>query len=179
MDATLSGGFTVAALTQVEEGRTTRVELYYSGAMCHIFPYHDNFITYQQLDPPLFLNAASGQQFPAVGTGSMVVSSPNGAGQSDITLENVLHAPSVGYTLVSLGLWTAWATALQLAAGTSTSSLALESVLHTLRGLNAACIVCHMRGEAGTQWKLSASWNFTGKWGTSHPQVPASSSKTA
>ena len=32
----------------------------------------------------------------------MVVSSPNGAGQSDITLENVLHAPSVGYTLVLL-----------------------------------------------------------------------------
>ena len=51
----------------------------------------------------MFLNAANGQQFPAVGTGSMVVSSPNGVGQSDITLENVLHAPSVGYTLVSLG----------------------------------------------------------------------------
>ena len=103
VDAALSGGFAVAALTQVEEGRTTRVELYDSGATCHISPYCDDFITYQQLDLPLFLNTVNSQQFPAVGTGSMVVSTPNGAGQSDITLENVLHAPSVGYMLVSLG----------------------------------------------------------------------------
>ena len=33
----------------------------------------------------------------------MVVSSPNGVSQSDITLENILHAPLVRYTLVSLG----------------------------------------------------------------------------
>jgi hypothetical protein len=33
----------------------------------------------------------------------MVVSTPNGDAQSELTLEKVLHAPSVGYTLVSLG----------------------------------------------------------------------------
>lgn len=55
------------------------------------------------LDPPLFLKAANGQQFPAVGTGNMVVSTPNGDGHSQLTLENVLHVPSVGYMLVSLG----------------------------------------------------------------------------
>jgi transposase InsO family protein len=60
-------------------------------------------LTYHSLDPPLFLNAANSQQFPAVGTGSMVVSAPNGGGQSKLTLENVLHTPSVSYTLVSLG----------------------------------------------------------------------------
>ncbi len=87
----------------VEEERPTRVELYDSGAMCHISPYRDDFRTYHALDTLLFLNAANGQQFPAVGTGSMVVNAPNSGGQSELTLENVLHAPSVGYTLVSLG----------------------------------------------------------------------------
>jgi len=33
----------------------------------------------------------------------MVINAPNGGGQSKLMLENVLHAPSVGYTLVSLG----------------------------------------------------------------------------
>jgi transposase InsO family protein len=33
----------------------------------------------------------------------MVVSAPNEGEQSELTLENVLHAPSVGFTLVSLG----------------------------------------------------------------------------
>jgi hypothetical protein len=100
--AALSGGLAAAAITHVEEAKPVRVELYDSGATRHTSPYHDDFVTYQMLDPPLFLNAANGQQFPAVGTGSMVVSVPNGGGQSELTLDNVLHAPSVGYTLVSL-----------------------------------------------------------------------------
>ena len=33
----------------------------------------------------------------------MVVSTPNGGKHSELTLQDVLHAPSVGYTLVSLG----------------------------------------------------------------------------
>ena len=45
--------------------------------MCVCDTYCDDFITYWLLDPLLFLNVANGQQFPAVGTGSMVVSSPN------------------------------------------------------------------------------------------------------
>ena len=97
-----AGGLAVAAIMQVEEERPTRTELYDSGATRHISPYRDDFITYRTLDPPLFLNAANGQQFPAVGMGSMVVSAPNGDGQSELTLESVLHAPSVGFTLVSL-----------------------------------------------------------------------------
>jgi transposase InsO family protein len=98
-----SGELAAAAITQVEEDRTVRVELYDSGATRHISPFRADFTTYRALDPPLFLKAANGQQFPAVGTGDMVVSTPNGDGHSELTLENVLHAPSVGYTLVSLG----------------------------------------------------------------------------
>jgi hypothetical protein len=99
-----SGGLAAAVATQVEEARSPCVELYDSGATRHISPYRDDFTTYQLLDPPLFLNTANSQQFLAVGTGSMTVSVPNGQGrQSELTLEDVLHAPSVGYTLVSLG----------------------------------------------------------------------------
>jgi transposase InsO family protein len=101
--AALSGGLAAAAITQVEEAKSTHIELYDSGATRHISPYRDNFITYRTLDPPLYLNAANGQQFPAVGTGDMVISTPNGEGWSELALESVLHAPSVGYTLVSLG----------------------------------------------------------------------------
>ena len=42
VDAALSGGFAAAALRQVEEGRTARVELYDSGATRHISPYRDD-----------------------------------------------------------------------------------------------------------------------------------------
>ena len=101
--AALSGGLAAAAITQVEEVKPARVELYDSGATRHISPYRDDFTSYRTLEPPVFLHAANGQQFPAVGTGTMVISTPNGGEQSALTLEKVLHAPSVGYTLVSLG----------------------------------------------------------------------------
>ena len=99
----LSGGLAAAAITQVEEVKPARVELYDSGATRHISPYRNDFTSYRTLEPPVFLHAANGQQFPAVGTGTMVISTPNGGEQSALTLEKVLHAPSVGYTLVSLG----------------------------------------------------------------------------
>ena len=51
----------------------------------------------------MYLTTANGQQFPAVGTGNIIVSMPNDDSQSQLTLENMLHAPSAGYTLVSLG----------------------------------------------------------------------------
>ena len=35
--------------------------------------------------------------------GTLVVRAPNNAHESELVLHNVLHAPSIGYTLVSLG----------------------------------------------------------------------------
>ena len=101
--ATAECGLAAAVITQVEEARPARVELYDSGATRHISPYREDFSTYKPLDPPVYLNAANGQRFPAIGTGKMVVSAPNEGEQSELTLENVLHAPLVGFTLVSLG----------------------------------------------------------------------------
>ena len=101
--ATLSGRLAAAAITQVEEVKLAQVKLYDSGTTCHISLYCDDFTSYCTLEPPVFLHAANGQQFPAVGTGTMVISTPNGGEQLALTLKKVLHVPSVGYTLVSLG----------------------------------------------------------------------------
>jgi hypothetical protein len=101
--AVSSGRLAAAVITQVEAAKSAWVELYDSGATCHLSPYCDDFTMYCTLKPPLFLKAANGQQFPAMGIGTIVVSMPNVSSQSDLTLEGVLYAPSVRYTLVSLG----------------------------------------------------------------------------
>ncbi len=43
------------------------------------------------------------QRFPAIGMGTLTIHVPNGCNQSTLTLNDVLHAPAIGYTLVSLG----------------------------------------------------------------------------
>ena len=98
-----SAGGAQAVITAVEEAKSVRVELYDSSTTRHLSPYRKDFTTYRTLEPPLYLNAANKQQFPAVGMGSMVIHMPLGAASSEITLKNVLYAPTVGYTLVSLG----------------------------------------------------------------------------
>jgi hypothetical protein len=71
--------------------------------LCHISPYKSDFASYTTLDPPVYLNAANQQRFPAIGTGTLSIRTPNGAAPSILTLHDVLHAPAVGYTLVSIG----------------------------------------------------------------------------
>ncbi len=65
-------------ITPGEEDNTPRVKLYDSSATCHISPYKSDFTAYSQLSPPVFLNTANQQQFPAVGTGTLVIQVPNG-----------------------------------------------------------------------------------------------------
>jgi len=98
-----SVGGVQAIITAVKEVKSAHVKLYDSGAIWHLSPYHKDFITYQFLMPPLYLNAAIKQQFLAVGIGSMVINVLLGATSLEITLENILYTPAVGYTLVSLG----------------------------------------------------------------------------
>jgi hypothetical protein len=97
-----SAGGAQAIITTVEEAKSVRIELYNSSATRHLSPYHKDFTTYQALKPLLYLNAANKQQFPAMGTGSMVIHTPLRAASLEITLENILYAPAVGYALVSL-----------------------------------------------------------------------------
>ena len=92
-----------AAIAPTIKDRGERIELYDSGTTCHILPYKSDFSNYSLLNPPVFLNAANQQKFPAIGVGDLAIQVPNGSTESTLTLANVLHMPAIGYTLVSLG----------------------------------------------------------------------------
>ena len=94
-----------AIITQVNKGKDVRIctELYDSGATWHISPYKPDFLTYLPLTPPVFLNAANQQKFPAIGHGMLSVLVPHGAKETWLTLHHALHVLAVSYTLVSIG----------------------------------------------------------------------------
>ena len=96
------GEWAGAVITPGDEDSRVRVELYDSGATQHISPYKSDFISYAPLAPPIFLNTANQQRFPAIGRGTLVVQVPNGGTESELTLHGALYAPSVSYTLVSI-----------------------------------------------------------------------------
>jgi hypothetical protein len=79
-----------------------RVELYDSGATRHVSPFKDDFISYSPLNPPTFLNTANQQHFPAVGTRTLATLVPCNGQSTKFLLRDVLYAPAVAYTLVSL-----------------------------------------------------------------------------
>ncbi len=93
-----------AIITQANENEDNRVcvELYDSGATCHISPYKSDFTSYAPLSPPVFLNTANQQKFPAIGHGTLIVRVPNDGAETELTLHGALHAPAVSYTLVSI-----------------------------------------------------------------------------
>jgi Pol polyprotein len=93
-----------AAIIQVDETQDNQIhiELYDSGATHHISPYKSNFISYAPLIPPVFLNTANQQQFPAIGHGTLAIQVLNGDREIKLTLHGALHAPGISYTLVSL-----------------------------------------------------------------------------
>ena len=86
-----------------EEGDTPCVELFDLGTTRHISLYKADFTTYSPLMPPVFLNTANQQRFPAVGTGKLAIHVPNRRGETELILNDALHTLSVGYILVSLG----------------------------------------------------------------------------
>ena len=94
-----------ATITHVEEDLDTLpcTEMYDSGALRHISSHKADFTSYTTLSPPLYINATNKNKFPAIGTGTLIVKVPANGGESDLVLHNALYAPSVCYTLVSLG----------------------------------------------------------------------------
>ena len=92
-----------AAITPDKTDTAPRAKLYDSGASRHISPYKADFISFTPLSPPLYLNAANQHKFPAIGMGTLVIKAPIYRRKSVLTLYDALYAPSVGYTLVSLG----------------------------------------------------------------------------
>ena len=97
------GDMAAAIITAAEDDKGARVELYDTGATRHISPFRSDFKVYSPLTPPVLLNAANQQRFQAIGSGSMTIQVPNGDAETEVLLRGVLYAPSVAYTLVSLG----------------------------------------------------------------------------
>src|SRR5882762_1026817 len=88
--------------SSAEEAPAARITLVDSGSTCHMSPYRADFLNYREL-PTRTFQAANKQRFSAVGSGDLTISLPNGNTRTQITLRDVLYAPDVGYTLVSVG----------------------------------------------------------------------------
>ncbi len=77
-------------------------DLYDSGASHHMYPYHDEFLTFEPI-PAYPLSAVNKETFQAHGVGSIDVLVPNGENKTRIRLMKVLYTPDVGYGLISVG----------------------------------------------------------------------------
>jgi gag-polypeptide of LTR copia-type/Zinc knuckle len=102
-DTADEGEMASAVITPMEEDLSPHTELYDSSATCHISPYKADFTSYKALSPPAYLNTANQQRFPAIGKGNLVIQVPNNGTEHTLTLCNTLHAPTVAYTLMSIG----------------------------------------------------------------------------
>ncbi|THG92498.1 hypothetical protein EW026_g8418 [Hermanssonia centrifuga] len=76
-------------------------EIYDSGASCHMFPYYHRFLNFQSITPKP-IGAADNRTFKAIGKGDMYVDVPNGETTSRVLLTDVLYAPDMGVTLISI-----------------------------------------------------------------------------
>ena len=75
--------------------------LFDSGASRHMSSYRSQFLDYKPIVPKP-ITAADNHTFHAIGKGDLMISLPNGKGHSRIRLRDVLYAPKMGITLVSI-----------------------------------------------------------------------------
>src|SRR5271168_88594 len=94
--------YTFAAISLANTGSAFETELYDSGAWCHMSPYKHKFINFIPIQRKV-LTAADGGHFEAIGKGDMHITMPNGKSTTRILLKDVLYAPNMGVTLVSIG----------------------------------------------------------------------------
>jgi len=88
--------------SQPSQGRARAPgELYNSRASHHMSPFGEHFTNYHSI-PPHAITAADKRVFYAVGTGDLRIEVPNGESSTPITLKDVLHAPDMGITIVSV-----------------------------------------------------------------------------
>ena len=90
-----------AMLVDEESQPTIKTELYDSGASRHMTPFRDDIVNFVSIVPKS-ITAADQRVFPAVGKGDMHIEVPNGENQTRILLKDVLYAPSMSLTLVSI-----------------------------------------------------------------------------
>ena len=93
--------YTFAAITLADTNPTLETELYDSGASRHMSPYRHKFINFTPIQRKV-LTAADGGHFEATEKGDMHITMPNGKATSRILLKDVLYAPKMGVTLISI-----------------------------------------------------------------------------
>jgi len=93
--------FSIADIVPGPTDPSERVEIYDSGASCHMSPYIEAFTDFTFIEPKP-ISAADNRTFEAVGKGSIQVKIPNDDGFTTVILRDVLYAPTIGFTLVSL-----------------------------------------------------------------------------
>jgi len=76
-------------------------ELYDSGASRHMSPFRHRFLSYREIEPRP-ITAADKRVFYATGMGDMSIKVPNGESFTTVTLRDVLHAPDMALTIVSI-----------------------------------------------------------------------------
>jgi len=79
----------------------TTTELYNLGALHHMSPFHKQFTNYQPIEL-LAIVATNKQVFYAIGTGNLWIEVPHGKSSTSIILKDVLYAPEMGHTIVSI-----------------------------------------------------------------------------
>jgi hypothetical protein len=79
----------------------SEAELYDSGALCHMSPFCNKFLTYQKIAPQLIV-AADKRVFYAVGVGDLVIQVPHGKSSTPIILKEALYAPDIAVTIVAV-----------------------------------------------------------------------------
>ena len=76
--------------------------LFDSGASRHMSSYRDHFLNFKSIVPKA-ITAADKHTFEAIGKGDLTILIPNGLSTARILLRDVLYAPKMGITLVSIG----------------------------------------------------------------------------
>ena len=93
------------AFAMPSNGRRTSnspsAEIYDSGCTRHMTPDRHRLINYRSIAPKS-IGAANQELFSAIGEGDMIVYAPNGPTPTKIRLRNVLYAPNMGCTLISI-----------------------------------------------------------------------------
>jgi len=89
------------AASSARTSRGVESELYNSGASHHMSPFRHRFVSYRSIDPRP-ITAADKRVFYAVGLGDLQIEVPNGESSSSVILKDVLHAPDMALTIVSI-----------------------------------------------------------------------------
>ena len=77
--------------------------LFDSGATRHMSCYRERFVTFTAISVPRAIHTADQHTFKAIGRGNMYVTLPDGqGGTTRVLLRDVLYAPTMGVTLVSI-----------------------------------------------------------------------------